>query len=1043
MTKNTGRRRNSRSGNITTKSGQSIKINHSLSDRKKAKKAERNAKKAAYLASLPKERWKRWLYRLKPKHLIEYWFSREGGMMVLKLIGASVVVGFFLTIGIFAYFRKDLPQIKDLSGNMGGSISYYDSTGKVLLWTDYNSIKRDPVASNQISPYMKEATVAIEDRNFYKEGAIDIRSIFRAALNDLRGRSLQGASTITEQLVKLDEGWTGQRSITIKIKEVILAIELDKQYSKDAILTAYLNAAPYGGLDYGVQAAAEDYFQTSAQNLTLAQAAMLSAIPQAPSYYSPYAGSRFNPEVTQGTFSASALIARQHYILLQMQQQGYISKAQEIAAEKVNILNEVHSQQGLYQNIKAPYFVLEAKQQLIDKYGASAVTHGGWKVITTLNMKLQQYAQQDVANNAYNVTTIGGNQEAMVAEDVHTGQVVAEVGGEDFSPNYPGGEINYANTLISPGSSMKPFVYAALIQNNNNVGASSYIDDSQQPLPGYPCTNKTPPSVLGNNSGGNCLWDDNYIYPGPVTLRYALGGSRNVPAVKASYEITPAPASALNAGNGTITPADVNSVNKWLSMANQAIGVKNAYACYAGITSLLAATAANQTQCYGDAAIGGGYISIDNQVNGDVTLARLGNAIPQTYILKITDSSGKTIYQWHQPKGTQVYNPDTAYIINSILDDPAASYLYPFQKFQHDNGWYNAVKTGTENDSRNGVMTAWNTQYAVIGFVGSSNLSKQLKAGQFENLTEPLTRDWLQQALAGVKPVNWVQPKNIKVEPAYVQRAYPNYGQEFPGPSTDVYPSWYVGGSSNGHSTPEVIDRISGLLATSCTPPLARETLGYYGNQNFNADIFAGGQPTISGSISKNTTAATDNVHNCNQSPPKITLVGPPAGVCNGSCTITATASQGTQPFVSSQYPQYPGAITFYLNGNQIKKDYITSSPSTVSFTYNPTSSGSGSLSATVTDSLLYSDTSSTNITYNAPMANFSATVSGNNDSFSWTGGTSGTFNITDTSTGVTICSSSSSPCVANGAASNYPVGTPVTITDSAGYTQTATIGGP
>jgi membrane peptidoglycan carboxypeptidase len=248
--KNT-RRRKSGKNYVTTSSGNSIKVNRSLSDRRKASKAERDAKKAAYLASLPKERWKRWLYRLKPRHLAEYWFSREGGLMALKVIGATVVVGFFITIGLFAYFRKDLPQIKDLSGNLGGNISYYDSTGNTLLFTDYNSVKRQPVSSPNISPYMKDATVAVEDKDFYKEGAFDVRGILRAAVTDAKGGgALQGGSTITQQLVKLDEGWTDNRTVTRKVKELILAVELERQYTKNDILTGYLNVAPYGGLDY-------------------------------------------------------------------------------------------------------------------------------------------------------------------------------------------------------------------------------------------------------------------------------------------------------------------------------------------------------------------------------------------------------------------------------------------------------------------------------------------------------------------------------------------------------------------------------------------------------------------------------------------------------------------------------------------------------------------------------------------------------------------------------------------------------------------------
>jgi membrane peptidoglycan carboxypeptidase len=994
MNQNTGRRRNSKNY-VTTKSGNSIKVNRSLSDSRKANKAAREAKKAAYLATLPKERWKRWLYRLKPKHLIHFWFSREGGIMALKIIGASVIVCFFITIGLFAYFRKDLPQIKDLSGNLGGNISYYDSTGKVLLFTDYDSVKRQPVAGNQISPYMKDATVAIEDKDFYKEGAFDVRGIMRAAVDDAKGGgALQGGSTITQQLVKLEEGWTDDRTITRKVKELILAVELERQYTKDDILTGYLNLAPYGGLDYGVQSASEDYFQTTAKDLTLPQAAMLAAIPQSPSYYSPYAGTQFNPDVTEGTFSGSALLGRQHYILLQMARQGYITMAQAKAAMTVNVLAEVHPQESKYQDIIAPYFVLAAKQQLIDKYGASTVAHGGWKVITTLNMSLQNDADQDVNGNDANVADVGGDEQAMVAEDVHTGQVVAQVGGENFN-NPTDGQIDYASTKVSPGSSFKPFLYAALIQNNTDVGAGSVLYDVQQPLPGYPCTNKAEPTTT--NPGGNCLEDDNFIYPGAETIRYALAGSRNVPAVKASYEIVP---------NDT-SPNYTKSINKWIGMANSAIGVKDAYACYAEGVNVETASKSDQTQCYGSAALGSGDVSLDQEVNGDTTLARLGSEIPETYILNITDASGKTVYQWHQPKGSQVYKQDTAYIVNSMLDDPRATYLTVAQKFQNYDGWDIAVKTGTENQEYNGVMTAWSTQYAVIGFAGYHTLDQPLEEGHFEDITEPITRTWMEQALDALKtkPVNWTKPTDVKTVAGYVQRVSTGYGAEVPGPTDDYYPSWYTGKNS-GTSGTETIDKVSGLKATSCTPSLARETVGGADDNSYSVDLFYPTMKTTSeleGGTTSTATTASDNVHNCNDSSPTITLTAPSS--CTTSCTITATATQGTHPLTSSLYPDFPGTVTFYLANKVIDKQYVSSSPSTVSFTYKPTASGSATIEAVVSDSVLYQGTASTRMSYVHPAdLAYTATADNNSINLTWSGG-SGTYTAYVNGAASTYCS--------------------------------------
>ncbi len=964
---------------VTTKSGRTIALNRSLSDRLKAGRAARAAAKATYLSTLPKNRWKRLAYRLQPKRVAQYWFSRQGGIMALKIIGALIVFGFLLTIGLFAYFRKDLPKIKDISGdNLGGSITYYDSTGKTVLWQDYNAVKRLPVASNDISPYMKEATVAIEDKNFYKEGAFDIRGLLRAAVHDVAGGSgsLQGGSTITEQLVKLNEGWTDNRTITRKVKELILAVELEREYSKDDILTGYLNIAPYGGVEYGVQTAAEDYFQTSAKDLTLPEAAMLAAIPQSPSYYSPYSSSQYNPAVSSDGFSATALISRQHYILDQMVKQGYITQAQADAAKQVNVLALVHPQQSKYNNIQAPYFVLAAKQELEQTYGATTVERGGWKVITTLNMGIQNEAEQLVAANFKNADTHHADEEATVAENVPTGQIVALVGGVDFNnPQY--GQNNYAaGILVPPGSSFKPYDYTTLINNNNNVGAGSVMYDTESPLPGYPCTDHSPPPPTGT---GNCLEDYDFLQPGPLTLRYALGGSRNIPAVKTMLEAEPGAASPGSA----ITAGDVKSINTVISTAGAMMDNTydeqhnlSPYNCYSDVklTKL--------TQCYDSAAIGdGAYLNLDDHVNGLSTLAREGVAIPRTFIMKITDSSGNTVYQWKQPKGTQVVKKDAAYIVDNMASDPNASYLPGScsatscsaggQKFQRYNGWDFAVKTGTTNNGFDGLMTSWSTQYAVVSWVGNHTRNVELNTAM-ENLTEPLTRNLMQYIHKDLKPVNWTQPSDIKVLPAFVVTNHIHYGDVEPSPSTDIFPSWYVGGGSTKNSS-QTIDKVSGLAATSCTPAAAQETSTNGNVASWNIDIFVNnGRPNI-GTTTPNggggsSTAATDNVHNCSDTPPQITLTAP--ATCTTSCTITATVTAGTHPLSDPQYPQDPGTVTFTLGGQTIYTANVTDSPSTVSFSYSPTSTGSGTLTATVTDSVLYSGTDSATMSYASSSGN-------------------------------------------------------------------------
>ena len=263
---------------FVTKSGQTIKIHRNLSERFLAARDARARRKAARLAGLPKSRIKRTIYRLHPKRLYKYWFSREGGIMALKVAGIGIIAGFLLLVGVFAYFRKDLPNLRDISGDkIGGSIRYYDKTNTVLLWEDYDAVKRIPVKDDQISPFVKQATVAIEDKEFFQHGGFDVKGISRAALNDVinHGGARQGGSTITQQLVKLNNNWTKDQTITRKIKELILSVELEREYSKKEILAGYLNAAPYGNVQNGVEAASRDYFEKSAKDLTLAAGAVV------------------------------------------------------------------------------------------------------------------------------------------------------------------------------------------------------------------------------------------------------------------------------------------------------------------------------------------------------------------------------------------------------------------------------------------------------------------------------------------------------------------------------------------------------------------------------------------------------------------------------------------------------------------------------------------------------------------------------------------------------------------------------------------------
>lgn len=909
-----GRRRPARN-TFTTKTGNTIKINNSLSERIRASRDAKTRRRALSRSQLPKNPWKRMLYRLHPKRMAAYWFSRDGAIMALKITGVGIVVGFILLVGVFAYFRKDLPNIKNISGDsLGGSITYYDRSGQTVLWQDYDAVKRIPVKNNQITDYMKNATIAIEDKDFYKHGAFDVRGIMRAGINDIlnSGGGVQGGSTITQQLVKLNENWTNDRSIARKIKELILAVDLEREYSKEDILTGYLNIAPYGGVEYGVESAARDYFGTNAKDLTLAQAAMLASIPKAPSFYSPYSP----------TFDKEHLIGRQHYILDQMVEQGMVKKSEAEAAKKVDVVAQVKPLQPKYQGIKAPYFVLAAKKQLETKYGANTVKRGGWKVTTTLDTKLQDIAEQQVQKGLTQVQRQGGDNAAFAAEDVKTGQMVALVGGVDFNnPEY--GQINYAQTKLPPGSSFKPYDYVTMINNTNNTGAGSVLYDTEAPLPGYPCTIKGLAPPRGNS---NCLKDYDNRTPGPVTLRYALGGSRNIPAVKAM----------LTAG-----------VEKTIKTAEQ-LGLKSGYNCYSD------EQLTKEAPCYGSSAIGdGAYLRLDEHVNGYASLSRMGSYIPLTYILKITDSDGKTIDEWKQPKGKQIVRPDAAYIVTDMISDPNASYLPGAYKAHRYKGWHFGLKTGTTNDAKDGWMMGVSPQYAAGVWVGYHNRQKELR-GTMETMTAPIVTGWMRSAhdLVSGQPQTWTKPSGVKTLPAYVVRTHIGVGSVEPSPSTDIFPSWYQQNKQGGGS--QTIDIVSNKLATSCTPEAAKKNVGNANDNIYSADIFVG-------DAGRGNTTATDNVHNCNDAKPSVKLTAPSNCDNLSPCTFTVTVTGGTHPLSSSRFQ---GKVVLKVNGQEVQSQGVSDSPSTVTFNYTPTSSGSNSIQVVVTDSVLYTGSSEATVNF-------------------------------------------------------------------------------
>lgn len=967
----------------TTHSGKTIAINRTLSDKRKARKSAKAYKKAERLAGMPAGRLHRFFWRLHPKRMWRYWTSREGIIMGMKISGVGVLLVFLMVVGVFAYFRKDLPNIRDVSGNnIGGSVFYYDRTGQTLLWEDVDGVKRIPVKSDQMSKHVRNATIAIEDKDFYKHGGFDTKGIVRAAYTDVFNKgSKQGGSTITQQLVKLTQDWTNDRTYSRKIKELILSVQIEQEYSKDEILTGYLNTAPYGGIEYGVEAASLDYFQKSAKDLNIAESAMLASIPKSPALYSPY--------VDDFEENKDELLSRQRYIIDQMAEQGMITTDEQNEAKKYDILATIKPRKQRFDGIKAPWFVLTAKKSLEQQTGSNAVKHGGLKVTTTLDLEAQRVAEEQVQKGLAQVRRQGGDTAAFVAEDVKTGQVVALVGGDDFN-NVEYGQNNYAHDLeLPPGSSFKPYDYAALISKSTNVGAGSVLYDTKGAVPGYPCT-------TGVSRTGNCLIDYDLRFPGPLTLRYSLGGSRNIPAIKAM--LTVGVDETIDVAHRLMTNFDSNG---------KPDENKGNYNCYSDEQST------QKTQCYAASAIGdGAYLRLDEHTHGYASLARNGNNIPQTYILKVVDSSDTVLSEWKPSNGTQAIDPESAYIVGDMMSDPNASYISGAKPHRY-NGWKFAAKTGTTNDSKDGLMGMFSARYAAVVWVGYHNRTREM-SGFMENMTMPIVNGWMKQMHSNLEPEEIARPSGIQSLPAYVVRSHVGVGSVEPSPANDLFPSWYKKpGQAN---TAQKIDKVSGKLATECTPERAIETSTGGSANTFSVDKFVGGAANPG-------TNEKDDVHKCEDAKPTMTLLTNPVTCSADSCNISVVVAAGTHPIASDKFP---GVVNFIVDGQVVNTQNI-GGPGSVNFAYPKPASGSHSISIEFTDSVLYSASASTSLTVSNTNISLSASRTGGNVTYSWTGG-SGTVTVRNQSTNATICSGSSGSCTAVVA-----VGVNVYATDSGG----------
>lgn len=582
------------------------------------------------------------------------------------------------------------------------STKIYDRTGEVLLYDIHQETQRTIIPFEQIAQSAKDATVAIEDEDFYQHYGIKPTAIIRAILVNIGAGSYeQGGSTITQQVVK-NSLLTTEKTITRKLKEWILALKIERVLSKEAILELYLNEVPYGGSIYGIQEAAITFFDKSASDLTVAEAAYLAAIPQAPTYYSPYGNHK------------EELEKRKNTIIRKMAEQGVIDEATRDAALAEQVVFQPRSQYG----IKAPHFVFFVREYLEEKYGKEFVERGGIKVITTLDWYLQEKGETIVRDYSKdNVEKFNAHNAGLVAVDPKTGQILTMVGSRDYFDKENDGNFNVTiNPNRQPGSAFKPFVYATAFMKGyrpetvvfdvrTQFGARCPYDENGIPL------SPTAPAAAPLEENSDCYVPVNYddTYRGPVSLRDALAQSINVPAVKTLYLV---------------------GLRDAISVAERM-----------GISSL------KSPETYGlTLVLGGGETSLLEMTGAYGVFGNGGVRNKPTSILRIETLDGQVLESF-EPHPERVIEEDSALRISDVLSDntartPAFGARSALYFPDHDV----ASKTGTTNDYRDAWIVGYTPTIAAGAWAGNNNNSPMnKKVAGF--IIAPLWNAFMQEAL--------------------------------------------------------------------------------------------------------------------------------------------------------------------------------------------------------------------------------------------------------------------------------------------------------
>ena len=623
-----------------------------------------------------------------------FWKGRGGCVLRVFVIALFAIVGLALiggSIALYQYYAiaRTLPSVSDLRerASQFETTRILDRNGNVLYEIiDPNAGRRTYVPLDRISPYVVAATIATEDKDFYSHPGFDPWAITRALWENYRTEGQGGgASTITQQLARnllLSPEERVQRTYTRKAREIILAAEITRRYTKDEILELYLNENYYGNLAYGIEAAAETYFGKTADQLTLAEGSFLAGLPQSPSIYDIYT----NPEDT--------LTRHQQVLVLMFQvssERGCIPVSNSddpvcvTPPDATNAANEIKTYPFRPPNIEIryPHWVTYVRGQLEEMYDPQTIYRSGFTIYTTLDPNLQDTAQRIVTEQVAALIDKNAHNGALVAIKPSTGEILAMVGSADFYNDAIDGQVNMATSPTrQPGSSIKPINYVAAFEKGWTPATLIWDVPSEFPPSGDPNDPREPYRPIN--------YDEKFH--GPVTVRTALSNSFNVPAVKTLQFV------------GIHDNPDTPEKEGMIGMAERL-----------GITSLTRPD-------YGlSLTLGGGDVSLIEMTGAFSVFANGGRRVPSVAILKIVDHTGEVVYEYQPQPGEQVIRAEHAYLINSILsDNEARSWMFG------PNSALNlsfpvAAKTGTTNDFRDNWTLGYTPDLVAGVWVGNAD----------------------------------------------------------------------------------------------------------------------------------------------------------------------------------------------------------------------------------------------------------------------------------------------------------------------------------